>query len=698
MELTNVRIRGQGVLRTYFLFGILEGLLAFVLLMSIPADPKNAVFMGFSTRRIAMALGLLMLVLVFLGLSIKSWKDEGWLQGIIRKLHTTGTDLVLLFLLSLIAFGLIVLGPDIYSSINNTPHKDFLLRTSPIILITTTRFIQTLIVVFLIYKYRIESLNATIDEKSVSSNSKKMTWKCLIMGKGERRLRVMQLIFLIFIFLLMSSILLSRAMGTEFSGDEQAYVAGGRLLADTLLLPYIDYPYLKMPNLVFVYALIFKFTEFSLLGARFISTICAISSSAVLFFLTFDIFRNWHPIIRFLSAVSAALFLITIPLLFNSSKAWNMDLPSLLTLLAFAALYIANRRLSIRWILVCGILLGLAVGTRLTYAIAVFPFILAIFFLPDITAVNSQRNRLLALGFGLLVGLLPTLIFLALSPKYFIYGNFVYHRLNSAFHQLKLTEQNTRITLCDKLNYYFTAIKHPANLTPFLGFTIISIAVVIISFWKKKRINFETGFLIALSLFLLIGALAPTPSFSHYLYAPIPFLILGIAAGLEFVIGSGGKKKWLLIVAFLILFSTNRLSFTKEIMFLKSQDNWVPIRAHNIGKEVKSIIGDGKVLTLTPIFPLEGGVDIYPQFATAHFAWRSAHLLSENERKMYGIISDDELDSLLIGDKPDGILVGDEVLLEEPFINYAKRQGYRPIELSKDTLPRKRVLWILKKE
>jgi hypothetical protein len=140
--------------------------------------------------------------------------------------------------------------------------------------------------------------------------------------------------------------------------------------------------------------------------------------------------------------------------------------------------------------------------------------------------------------------------------------------------------------------------------------------------------------------------------------------------------------------------STNRLSFTKEIMFLKSPDRWVPVRAHNVGKEVKSIIGGGKVLTLAPIFPLEGGVDIYPQFATAHFAWRSAHLLSENERKKYGIISDDELDSFLIGDKPDGILVGDEVLLEEPFINYAKRQEYKPVKLYEAILPRERVLWI----
>ncbi len=96
----------------------------------------------------------------------------------------------------------------------------------------------------------------------------------------------------------------------------------------------------------------------------------------------------------------------------------------------------------------------------------------------------------------------------------------------------------------------------------------------------------------------------------------------------------------------------------------------------------------GKVLTFAPIFPLEGGLDIYPDFAAGPFTWRSAPLMDASERQRLGILSHSQLERLLTTNPPSGILVGYEPDLEAPFIKYAQDHGFTPI-----TLPDGNTLW-----
>ena len=65
------------------------------------------------------------------------------------------------------------------------------------------------------------------------------------------------------------------AIAKDYFRDENQFIASGKLLQSAGLLPYRDYPYFHLPNLVFVYALIDCFTEFSHLGARVFSVVCA---------------------------------------------------------------------------------------------------------------------------------------------------------------------------------------------------------------------------------------------------------------------------------------------------------------------------------------------------------------------------------------------------------------------------------------
>jgi hypothetical protein len=88
-------------------------------------------------------------------------------------------------------------------------------------------------------------------------------------------------------------------------------------------------------------------------------------------------------------------------------------------------------------------------------------------------------------------------------------------------------------------------------------------------------------------------------------------------------------------------------------------------------------VHDGKVLTLAPIFPLEGKLDIYEEFATGPFMWRTADLVDKKDRKRLRIISENELDSYLTKKPPVAIFIGFEGGLEKPMFLYAQKNRFK---------------------
>lgn len=73
-------------------------------------------------------------------------------------------------------------------------------------------------------------------------------------------------------------------MAAKIDGDENQFVASGKLLANDFLIPYRDYPYFHLLYLVFTYATLFKFTTYILLAARICSVVCAWFTLITVFF------------------------------------------------------------------------------------------------------------------------------------------------------------------------------------------------------------------------------------------------------------------------------------------------------------------------------------------------------------------------------------------------------------------------------
>ncbi len=73
--------------RAFFLLGSLEGIASLYFLLRNPSDPESAWLLGYSAGRLALAVGVLVPVLVFVGLAYQSLRKRSWLAGLGSRLE-----------------------------------------------------------------------------------------------------------------------------------------------------------------------------------------------------------------------------------------------------------------------------------------------------------------------------------------------------------------------------------------------------------------------------------------------------------------------------------------------------------------------------------------------------------------------------------------------------------------------------------
>jgi 4-amino-4-deoxy-L-arabinose transferase-like glycosyltransferase len=481
----------------------------------------------------------------------------------------------------------------------------------------------------------------------------------------------------------------------HLQNDEHQFVASGALLARHASLPYRDYPYFHMPNLVFIYAALFKMTDYLLLASRMVSVVSAALAVGTICWTALQLFLDGPRWRRFLIAAGAVLLLMCNPLFtFTSGRAWNHDLPTLLILLAFLACCLGTRRPhSVGWVAASGLLLGFAIGTRLTYLPLLAPFAAVAMWHPS---TNSWRKRIVltsAFGGGVLIGLAPALVLFAIAPEQFIFGNFEWARLNTQFRADRGHAET--MTLLSKLKYVWQAMGRTGNLVIVLTLLVVTPwASMVPRSWSpaklEKERQFPLVFVLALMPFFVVGAFAPTPTWYQYLYAPIPFLVLailyGLAAHRNEAAGRMALKVFVVIVVVAVAYGSKDYRQTPKLIAF---EQWTPVKVHRMGQQFTIASGSRKVLTLAPIVPLEGGREIYKELVTGPFAWRTARFLPQRRRQALGMISEQELSDLVRRDPPGQVLVGFEKHgVEEGLIAYAQRDGYTPTALTDQV-----VLW-----
>ena len=482
--------------------------------------------------------------------------------------------------------------------------------------------------------------------------------------------------------LLLAAAVLVFARGVDrgLNHDEHQFIAPGAILARQGAQPYRDYPLFHLPNLVFVYAAVDRLTGDLILGTKFVSIFASCASLGLLVLVALR-----RPARGLWLAAGALALVIFDPLFFyTTGQTWNHELPTALALGALLLLDRAGGRDSLACSALAGLCAGLAVGCRLTFAPMLLPMGLAAFFF----AVNRKRQLIHVVIFTATatLALAPSIYYLVTAREAFLFGNLEFPRLRL------LDPTDTRaqktITFSRKLRYFVKEIVVP-SWPLFLAFLATAAVPGWRWFRRREPAGLTRGLVMLVVPFFLLGCFVPSRyQYQHY-FVLVPFLALGVILGLQ----NASRFAWFRagLVAILALISIVRgIGNYRAITDVVRPETWFSTSARSTGDEIRRLVPRGKVLTLAPVFPLAGGVAIYPEFATGPFAWRGAHLVPAERRARLHLIAPDDLETFLAADPPAAILTGFEsgTDLETPFLEYAQRHDYRPVNLTK-----KRTLW-----
>jgi hypothetical protein len=467
----------------------------------------------------------------------------------------------------------------------------------------------------------------------------------------------------------------SRAMNRSFNHDEHQFVTPAVLLTQDGLLPYRDYPYFHMPNQVYLYAALTWWTPYKLLVARIIQVLCGTAIALLLFATGWRLLGSMDPLGRWLLAGGLLLALVSSRLFrYTNGLAWNHETS---TLCALAALLLHLRGLSgphPTALALSGLLLGCAIGIRLSFAAVAVPFLLSFWISRSLVRPGQRLSGFLLCSLGMTVGVLPALVPLVTVPSQFIFGNLGYPRLSALL---------VHVTLPEKIGFFLhKLVDHPADAV----LLILFLYCATFASWRTRAWSGPHRDAVLLTLgvltMLVPGVLAPTPPQLQHAYPLLPFMVLAVVYFFASAPIQPAARWARLAGAALIIAAAIDLPVNyQKLPSLFIPSHWTPMREHAVGERVRGATAPGAlVLTTTPIDPIEGGVRVYPEFATGVFAWRTAALLPPKERGRYRMISAAELGELLDRRPPDAVFFNRRREFVQPFIDYAETRSYRRVD------------------
>ena len=496
---------------------------------------------------------------------------------------------------------------------------------------------------------------------------------------------------------LAASMLLAHSMRRPLVHDEHQFVVSAVVLARRGLVPSRDYPYFHLPYLVYIYAAAMKVSDHLLLVCRLIEVIGSIGIIAAVFCASLKLFVSVRPIPRFLIATASVALLMMHPIfLFTTGRAWNHDLPTFLSLLAIGALFrsLLSKHPFLLHVM-AGLLMGVSIGVRMTFA----PVALAMVTIPLMMSPSGHQRKLkLASTFsaGVIIALLPAILFALSIPRQFLFDNFSYPLLNRAYRQQMHFHE--AMDLRGKLSYILhRAAFAPIELQPdewpappgkqhlplllrsSSAMAILFIASIAAAAVRWRRIEPRVWRAIACMILVIagaaIGALAPTPSYPVYFFTPLVLcLVLMLMLASAAFKGSGAGWIVALMLASAIAIANGGAHY--PLNYLCRVHQWEPIRVHQVGVQIAQSLPPGAtVLSLSPLYASEGNVDIFEQYTTGPFAFRVA---ATNDWRARILAPLRDVKTIFNSRSPHAVLTGDEPDLDKQLLAGLTDQNLQP--------------------
>jgi len=475
----------------------------------------------------------------------------------------------------------------------------------------------------------------------------------------------------------------SSAVDQGLNHDEHQFAAPAILWERDGLLPYRDYAFFHMPYTVFLYGVVASLSEYKFLSMRLLCGFFSWITLAGLAYAGWRFLREKGNALRWAGTIGAPLLLLcSASYLSTSGRIWNHDVPVACIVVGTLLLLrsVRGKNMAI-CLFAAGCLAGVATGLRLTFAPLAAPFCLAPFLLFHLPVARRFLLCVFAAA-GFATALAPAGALALKAPEAFLFGNFQYPRLP------KLDVNNTRIqktvTPWRKGRYFFKEVVR-SNAPIFIPW-FLALGLLIYRKSKNGRpIPTEAILLLLVTFFLLMGCFAPSRYQYQHFYQAMPLYLLLVLTTMPVmprwqlaVLGccvalAPFEGKWNSKNARLTAVTSYAISLDSLFNLRKS----TPLDVHKKSLGILSRAEKGPILTLAPLMVLEGGGQIYKEFALGPFGWRNAHLLESKRRKTQQLVAPEDLEAFLADHPPAAVLLGFEVEpLEKPFRDYAEKQGW----------------------
>ncbi len=428
-------------------------------------------------------------------------------------------------------------------------------------------------------------------------------------------------------------------------GDEGFYLLAAKLVFQGKQ-PYTDFFYPQMPLFPYVYGLWMWLFGFSWYAARLLSALLAVGTGLLLYQYVVRLTSKRH-----LGLLAVGLYALSSLLLGQYTAAKTYSLSVFLLMSAVVLLPgKSNSHRQLRYIL-SGLLLGLAVDTRLFF-LAVVPVFLLVLRCDEESKPETRLRRQGWLLLGVVIGLLPNLWFLAVSPDTYVFNNIGYHAMRTGGGVLGFLEQKLLIVL--ELIGAWKAWGHVSLQLPILLFA--NCYYLLLAWRLGKRLSF--AFYIAAVLSVI--SLLPTPTFVQYFCVVVPFLIVNgllVIHWLDEATSVGIARDGLKLLAALIVVIYVLVAPIGINQFLappapdpltgERGGEWDIETNRIIAAQIDACTDPGEpVMTWWPGYLLESGASIFPKMEN-HFGLRVANRLTSRQLDRYHIISEPEIEAHL---------------------------------------------------
>ncbi len=483
----------------------------------------------------------------------------------------------------------------------------------------------------------------------------------------------------ILILAVLSLAILANSMTKPLGRDEQMYCAAGSLLAQGKMI-YRDFSYpAQMPYHPLLYAALFKMlnTTHYLLVGRILSVVCDILIAVCIVGIYRHIFKSFAVSGMLLGLAGAILYVFNPLVDYANGYAWNHDVVILFVVLSFW-LFVSTdfKRKSKYWrIAVIGALLTLATCMRITTALVQLLFFVVLLTQPAESIKQRLKTALPFLIAAAVVLIWPVWV-IALAPRAFflnvlripvLYGEWL-HQIGMVY---------------NKFGLIFVSLMMPGYIV--LIVLTIYLCVVIVCLRQRLKISNAKNLLLAalLPLTFFIIALIPPTMWRQYLAMPVPFLVMSLAYPLLYLRKLGDKSSnkhfkvasaFVVVCVFVAVVSYPVVLYRTVIVLVP--ESWEPMRLHRISEDIAERTKEPKlILTLAPLFALEGGCDIYPELSAGSIVYRIADSLTPSDRAVTHTVGPETLGALLEKSPPSAVILGVEPkyfsFLEEPLFELA---------------------------